>query len=89
MRVYCVFDDDAITNDGVNEDPLPKSPTEGDWRMSIPCLSEDVEWSRGKLTAVSSRISARSVDEDVADDKAAADAAAPAIGINLGEFLKS
>lgn len=23
--------------DGVNEDALPKSPTEGDWRISIPC----------------------------------------------------
>jgi hypothetical protein len=88
VRVYCVFDDDAITRVGVNEGPLPKSPTEGDWRLSIPCLPEDVEWSRGKLAALSSRITARSVDDEVADDKAAADAAAPAIGINLGEFLK-
>ena len=45
VRVYCVFDEDAITKDGLNEDALPKSPTEGDWRMSIPFLAEDVAWS--------------------------------------------
>lgn len=88
VRVYCIFDDDAITGDGVNEDPLPTPPTEGEWRMSIPCLPEDVKWSQGKLAAVSSRISARSVDEDVEEDKAASGAVAPAMGINLGEFLK-
>jgi hypothetical protein len=39
VRVYCVFDEDAITQDGINEDALPKSPAEGDWRMSIPFLA--------------------------------------------------
>ena len=29
VRVYCVFDEDAITQDGVNEDALPKSPDRG------------------------------------------------------------
>ncbi len=88
VRVYCTFDEDAITRDGVNEDALLKSPIEGDWQMSIPCLPEDLAWSRAKLAAVSSRITARSVDDDVADDKAAAGNAAPPIEINLGGFLK-
>jgi hypothetical protein len=59
VRVYCVFDEDAITKDGVNEDALSKPPTEGDWRMSIPFLAEDVAWSGASLAAASSRISAR------------------------------
>ena len=88
MRVYCVFDEDAITQDGVNEDALPKSPTEGDWRMSIPFLAEDVAWSGASLAAASSRVSARSVDDDVADEEPLAAAAAP-LSINLAEFLKS
>lgn len=88
VRVYCVFDEDAITQDGINEDALPKSPTEGDWRMSIPFSVEDVAWSGASLAAASSRVSARSVDDEVADEEPR-EAAAAALSINLGEFLKS
>ena len=88
VRVYCLFDEDAITQDGLNEDALPKSPTEGDWRMSIPFLAEDVAWSGTSLAAASSRISARSVDDDIADEEPLAASATP-LSINLAEFLKS
>jgi hypothetical protein len=89
VRVYCVFDEDAITQDGVNEAALPKSPTEGDWRMSIPCLADDVAWSSASLAAASSRISARSVDDEVEDDEPDTAAAKSSLSINLTEFLKS
>jgi hypothetical protein len=89
VRVYCLFDEDAITQDDVNEGALPKSPTEGDWRMSIPCLPEDVTWSKANLASVSSRIFARSMDEDVADEEPKAAVAASSMSINLAEFLKS
>lgn len=91
VRVYCVFDDDAVTRDDVNEDALPKSPTDGEWKMSIPCLQEDVEWCRANLAAVSSKISARIVDDDVedGDEQHQAAKAAPAMGINMQEFMKS
>jgi cellulase/cellobiase CelA1 len=88
VRVYCVFDEDAITQDGINEDALPKSPTEGDWRMSIPFLADDVAWSAASLAAASSRVSARSVDDDVADEEPLAASTMP-LSINLAEFLKS
>ena len=88
VRVYCVFDEDAITQDGINEDALPKSPAEGDWRMSIPFLAEDVAWSGASLAAASSRVSARSVDDDVADEEPLAASATP-LSLNLAEFLKS
>jgi hypothetical protein len=89
VRVYCLFDEDAITKDDVNEDALPKSPTEGDWKMSIPCLPEDVVWSKSKLASVSCRISARSMDEDVTDDEPKTSVAASSMSINLSEFMKS
>ena len=89
VRVYCLFDEDAITQDDVNEEPLPKSPTEGDWKMSIPCLPEDVAWSKAKLASVTSRICARSMDEDVKDEEPKAAVAASSMSINLAEFLKS
>jgi len=89
VRVYCVFDEDAITQDGVNEAALPKSPTEGDWRMSIPFLADDVAWSSASLAAASSRISARSVDDEGEDDEPYTAAAKSSLSINLTEFLKS
>ncbi len=89
VRVYCLFDEDAITQDDVNEDALPRAPTEGDWRMSIPCLPEDVAWSKANLASGSSRISVRSMDEDVADEEAKAAEAPTSMNINLSEFMKS
>lgn len=88
VRVYCVFDDDAITGDGVNEDALSKSPTEGDWKMSIPCLPEDVKWSNDKLASTSTRISARSLEDDIEDDEHVSASSARSMSINTGEFLK-
>lgn len=89
VRVYCVFDDDAITGDDVSEDPLPRSATDGDWHMSIPCLPEDVAWSSNKLATISDRISARAVDEEVDDADTDSSASAPPMTINLAEFFKS
>lgn len=66
VRLYCVFDEEAITQEGVNEDALPK-PIHGEWRMSIPCLPDDVKWSSANLAAVSNRIRARSVEDQVDD----------------------
>jgi hypothetical protein len=89
VRVYCVFDEDAITQDGVNEDALPKSPTQGDWRMSIPFLADDVAWSGASLAAASSRVSARSVDDEIEEEDEPAAASKSPLNLNLAEFLKS
>lgn len=87
-RVYCVFDEDAITGDCVSEDPMSKSPTAGDWRMSIPCPPEDVKWSNEKLASVSTRISARSLEDDIEDDESTSASSARSLSINAEEFLK-
>jgi hypothetical protein len=89
VRVYCLFDDDAITGENASEDALPKSPTDGNWKMSIPCPPEDVKWSSTKLASVSTRISARSPEEDVPDEMSQARLPAQALSINPDEFLKS
>ena len=88
VRIYCVFGDDAITGDGVNDDALLNVPTAGDWAMSIPCLPEDLKWSQAQLAAVSSRITARALGEEVpACD--AKDSAETPLTINLDEYLRS
>lgn len=88
IRVYCVFGDDAITGENVNEDAFHKSPTEGDWAMSIPCLPEDLAWSRNKLSSESSRVTARATGEDVPGKGSKSESNAGA-AINVEEFLRS
>jgi hypothetical protein len=89
IRIYTVFDDDAITKDGVNEDPLPMSPTASDWRMSIPCPPEDLDWMSAQLARISTRIFARSLNEDVADDQNSRSTLIEPMNISVEEFMKS
>jgi hypothetical protein len=86
VRVYCVFGDDALTGDGVDESPLVATPTDGDWTMSIPCLAEDLNWCRDELASASNRVTARVVGTDVGvRDGASASAEA---AIDIEEFRK-
>jgi hypothetical protein len=88
IRIYCVFGDDAILGEGVDESPLKESPTEGDWKMSIPVPKEDLEWSQRKLKSDSTRVSARSLGESLEDENEKSAAVVAAISINVSEFLK-
>ena len=97
VRVRALYGDDAIEGDAANESPLGFVPTDGDWRMSIPCLAEDFSWIERRLRAVSKRISARPVGEPVADardeqgdDASAAESSssAPVLGLDRDAFFR-
>jgi len=88
VRVYCVFGDDAVSRDDVDEGTLATVPTEGDWTLSLPCKADDVAWSQATLAKLSSRITARCVGDDVPERTARTQAAA-ARTINLDEFRRS
>jgi hypothetical protein len=88
VRIYCVYADDAISDDGVNEDPFQEPPTAGDWRLSIPCLPEDLDWMQRKLKSISSRISARATGEKAVAEQSASTTRAADLTINLNEFLR-
>ena len=70
-RIYCIYDDDAIDGSDANEDALGFDPLEGDWRVSLPCLAEDLVWVQGALKQHSSRITARDLDEPVSTETSA------------------
>ena len=89
IRIYCAFGDDAVSGDGVNEDDLQQSATNGDWKMSIPSLPEDLDWSQRKLKADTKRITARATGEAIAANESKGQASASSLCVNLGEFLKS
>ncbi len=68
VRLYCLYGDAAITGDNASESALAFNPTEGDWRMSLPCPADDLDWVRDDLKKKSSRITARDMDEVVEED---------------------
>jgi hypothetical protein len=74
-RLYCLYDDDAIAGSDVNEDPLGFDPLQGDWRISLPCLLDDLSWVQSSLQKCSSRVTAREHGADVvkAEDAASSD----------------
>lgn len=86
-RIYCLYDDDAIDGADANEDPLGYDPLKGDWRVSLPCLADDLAWVQAALKKHSARITARDLDETVKD--AGSGAAAQSLTLNPKGFLGS
>jgi hypothetical protein len=92
VRIYCVYNEDAITGDAANESKLAFDATDGDWHMSLPCPAEDLDWIVGALGKKSKRITARDQAEAVeSEDSSQASKAAGNDGtasINMEGFLK-
>jgi hypothetical protein len=82
LRVYALYGDAAIEGDAANESPLSFVPTEGDWHMSIPCLSEDLDWVERSLKAVSRHVRARAQGEQLEEDRDGARSAGTSVARN-------
>jgi hypothetical protein len=93
LRIYAVYGDDAVEGDRKNESPLSWVPTEGDWRMSIPCLAGDLSWIQAMLAQTSKRVTARELgapvdgDED-ADNRSASMPREPGLAVDLNAFFR-
>jgi hypothetical protein len=78
-RIYCLYDEDAIDGGDANEDALGFDPLKGDWRVSLPCLADDLAWVQEAFKKHSSRITARDSAAQIStEDSAATKAASPA-----------
>lgn len=88
IRIYCLYDDDAIAGEDASEGDLPENPTEGDWRMSIPVAEEDFEWSARAIKTCAPHISVRKAGEDIEQENDKKSQARAAMRINLEGFLK-
>lgn len=89
VRLYCLYDDDAVSGDDANEAALAECPTDGDWEMSLPADADDVAWVRDALARKSARVKVRDKsdafnDAEEKSEQAAADVAA----INMEAFLR-
>lgn len=91
VRIYCLYGVDAIEGEKTNETAIPNSPIENgsDWKMSLPCPVDDLEWVRASLKKRSSHVTARDLGEtglpgDDEEDPSASRAAT----INVESFLR-
>lgn len=89
LRVYCVYDEDAITGENTNETALTFNPTDGDWQMSLPCFADDLGWVQKALKKQSTHVVAREMGTDV--DEEASDKTATVKGavVNREAFFRS
>jgi hypothetical protein len=88
--VYCLHDEDAITGDGTNEQALAFDATSGDWKMSIPCPGDDLDWVQLALKKKSTRITARDMTSDVGQDtNSGTEKASGSFTINKEAFFRS
>tara|TARA_R110002110_G_scaffold18232_6_gene76782 strand:+ start:686 stop:1081 length:396 start_codon:yes stop_codon:yes gene_type:complete len=86
-RIYCLYDDDAIDGADASEDPLGYDPLNGDWHLSLPCLTEDLDWVQAALKTHSERITARDSAESIATEDGEAAAKATALALDPKGFL--
>lgn len=89
VRFYCLYDEAAITGDDANEGPLAFNATEGDWRMSVAALVDDVDWVRGELKKLSNRITVREIGEQLEESVESAGSKSPKVAVDVTSFLRS
>jgi len=71
VRIYCLYGEDAIEGEAANETGLGFTPTVKDWRISVPCLADDLDWVSSALAKRSARVTARAAGTDVSDGEEA------------------
>jgi hypothetical protein len=86
-RIYCLYDEDAIDGDEASEESLGFDPLKGDWTMSLPCPTDELDWVRAALKKHSSRITARDHSTGFAIEEASA-VATSTLTLDVEGFLK-
>lgn len=65
VRIYTLHGDDAIDADPFDETPLTQYPTQGGWRLSLPCGAYDLDEAI-QATTQSTHVEVRSLEEATA-----------------------
>ena len=89
VRLYCLYDENAIAGDEANEAAPAVCPTDGEWQMSLPADAGDVAWVKDVLAKKSSRVTVREKSEtvDSGEDVSTKSAKVEAT-INMEAFLR-
>jgi hypothetical protein len=92
VRIYCLYDEDALNADNAKESALAFDATEKDWKVSIPVEAEDLSWSEAEVKKHSTRISVREKTEAIEGNDEGEEKqqkAAASMTVDLKEFLKT
>lgn len=89
VRCYCLYDEDALSGEDASESALPEVPATGDWRLSIPVLEEDYDWSARAVKPCAPHITVRKAGDEVPEDSEKNQTGSRAtVRVNLDGFLK-
>lgn len=88
VRLYCLYDEDAMSGEDTSEGKLPEVPTKDDWRMSVPVTEEDFKWSAEAIKACAPHITVRIAGEEVADADPNGNESRTTMRINLEGYLQ-
>jgi hypothetical protein len=88
VRIYCLYDEDAITGDNANENALAFNATDDGWHMSLPCGKGDLAWVTAALKKLSNRVTARDMEIDVETENAQATTVIKTMHIDKEAFLR-
>ncbi|MBM7842176.1 hypothetical protein [Herpetosiphon giganteus] len=89
IRIYCLYDDDAIEGDQAKESPFAFNPTEGNWQLSLPCQTDDLEWVHAALKKHSTRITARDMLSPLVEEDTTSSSKSQSTGdINMEAFFR-
>lgn len=88
VRLYCLYDDEAVSGDEANEAKLTDCPTNGEWVMSLPADADDVAWVKDALAKKSTRVTVREKSEAVDDGEDKKQSATAEAAINMEAFLR-
>lgn len=89
IRIYCLYDEDAIDGADANEDALGFDPLNGDWHLSLPCTEADLAWVSSELKKHSMHITARDGSDPGTETNASAPSRAEALILDTKGFLGS
>lgn len=62
--IYCSYREDALTL-GADVNSLPSNPTEGEWRLYVPCAPDDLVWAKADMKKRAPRLHLHGLDEAV------------------------
>jgi hypothetical protein len=89
VRMYCLYNDEAISGGDASETALADCPTDGEWAMSLPADADDVAWLKVALAKKTVRVTVRDKGEALDDSEEKSDKAdAMEAAINMEAFLR-
>jgi len=88
LRIYCLYDEAAVSSEDADESPLLLAPTDGNWKMWLPVANEDLEWVQRELAKRGSRIVAYELEKGEPEGDQARPKVPQAMVVNVEAFKK-